>query len=163
MCITYLHNAYLNYRPNKKLPKGPKSALQAEQVGTGYLARDLALNPGELFITGFPLLAAQVCELRPDAPAVRRIRDTDNQAVRLEAVHQLRDVGPHAAQAFRQITQRERLTSLCQFCEGGMFGDRKPDIPERCLETIPYSRRRVKQRKREVLAWARRTALLVHV
>ena len=92
----------------KKSLHGVQRAFQHQGINRGKLLgaflehRVDHLGPGRM---PFPTERGY---LRADSPPVGWIISPFNQTVRLQAVHQLRDVGPHAGKLFGQLAEADR-------------------------------------------------------
>ena len=73
-------------------------------------------------------------DLGADGTAILRVGQALDEAVRLESVDELSNVGLHARDTLGQLSEWERLPGLGEVPEGTHFGKRQPGRRERRLQ-----------------------------
>ena len=102
------------------------------------------MDPGHFRSTNRLLLGTEISKLRPHTATVGWICNSPDEPVRLETIDKLSDVRANAAQPFRKLAQRQRLTRLLQPGQCTVLCYRETHVTKRSFDSILNGMRRVK-------------------
>jgi len=129
-----------------KNPEHDGGVAVGQRGGKIPLHRLDALGPARL------TFAAERCKGGVDGPPVVRMVDAPHEPVGLKAVNELRDVGPDALHAPRDVAQRQWLVRSREEGEDGVLRQRELRRGERRLEPVLNDAPRVEQREHRLVA-----------
>ena len=131
-------------------PKKRQNLQKDLELGLGNLGQDLLLGLGDRHGPGGVALPSFRRQLGPDRSPVARVVDACDEPVRLETVHELRDVGAHAFDLLGERSQRQRLPRRDEQRQHAELGKGQAVRLERLLEPRTHRLESAQQLERQV-------------
>src|SRR6478672_1760384 len=139
MSFRWLYSSYMKYMLREKSSSAECETQQSDELGAlrgvgavGDLLLDRTDGPDA---SGVALLA-EGGELGANGAAILTAGAALHQAVGLQPVDELGDVGADAAQPAGEVAKGERVLALHELLDGVELGDREADGSERFLEPV---------------------------